>query len=331
MQNLRLNNRLMIALSGALFITLVGAAPARATPITQISSMEPNHALIDFESFAFNEKVPIVTQGATLSSSSPTWRVRKMGYTQHPGIYEGQHFGFGIATVTIVFDKPVSQIGTGVFDPNYVGNTAYAYDKDGNLLESFDGIATGPTGGIHSAFVGFIRAKAEIKTFVFQGAPGDWFGIDNVRFSRVEDSDGDGVLDPYDICPGGDDYIDYDSDGVPDYCDNCPSTANADQADFDADGKGDVCDGDTDGDGVFNSADACPATPVGAPVLSDGCSVDQFCVCDAPWKNHGKYVVCVTKATNKLVKAGKITGAQKGDIVSKAGKSNCGKPRQSYK
>lgn len=35
----------------------------------------------------------------------------------------------------------------------------------------------------------------------------------------VQDSDGDGVCDGEDICPGGDDNIDSDGDGVPDFCD----------------------------------------------------------------------------------------------------------------
>ncbi len=34
------------------------------------------------------------------------------------------------------------------------------------------------------------------------------------------DSDGDGVCDNMDICPGGDDNIDTDGDGIPDYCDS---------------------------------------------------------------------------------------------------------------
>ncbi|MDT1987367.1 MAG: hypothetical protein RMX66_10975, partial [Planktomarina sp.] len=34
------------------------------------------------------------------------------------------------------------------------------------------------------------------------------------------DSDGDGVPDLYDICPGGDDNIDTDDDGIPEYCDD---------------------------------------------------------------------------------------------------------------
>jgi hypothetical protein len=44
--------------------------------------------------------------------------------------------------------------------------------------------------------------------------------------------------------------IDTDGDGIFDIKDNCPALANTDQADFDRDGFGDVCDADVDGDGV---------------------------------------------------------------------------------
>ncbi len=37
------------------------------------------------------------------------------------------------------------------------------------------------------------------------------------------DSDGDGVCDSNDVCPGFDDNIDTDGDGIPDGCDNCTS------------------------------------------------------------------------------------------------------------
>ena len=55
------------------------------------------------------------------------------------------------------------------------------------------------------------------------------------------DSDGDGVPDASDICPGGDDSVDIDFDGIPDFCDNCPAVANPDQTDTDSDGTGDAC------------------------------------------------------------------------------------------
>ena len=93
----------------------------------------------------------------------------------------------------------------------------------------------------------------------------------------VGDSDGDGVLDPVDLCPntiagasvdanGCAPYQkDSDSDGIMDDVDNCVATANADQADADADGVGDVCDNapntpnadqaDTDGDGTPDAED----------------------------------------------------------------------------
>ncbi len=51
---------------------------------------------------------------------------------------------------------------------------------------------------------------------------------------------------------------DTDGDGIPDATDNCPAAPNPDQADGDMDGEGDACDGDTDGDGVPPESDNCP-------------------------------------------------------------------------
>ena len=51
---------------------------------------------------------------------------------------------------------------------------------------------------------------------------------------------------------------DSDGDGVNDGADNCPAAANADQLDTDSDGTGDACDTDDDGDGDNDGADNCP-------------------------------------------------------------------------
>jgi hypothetical protein len=76
-----------------------------------------------------------------------------------------------------------------------------------------------------------------------------------------DDDDGDGNPDFCDICPGGDDAIDPDADGVPSFCDNCPGDWNPTQTDTDGDGEGDACetcsvavDGDFDG---FNQCVDC--------------------------------------------------------------------------
>jgi hypothetical protein len=55
-------------------------------------------------------------------------------------------------------------------------------------------------------------------------------------------------------------WRDSDGDGVRDSRDNCPALANADQRDKDRDGVGDACDSDRDGDNVANDRDNCPDT-----------------------------------------------------------------------
>jgi Thrombospondin type 3 repeat/PKD domain/Cadherin-like domain len=71
--------------------------------------------------------------------------------------------------------------------------------------------------------------------------------------------------------------IDTDGDGVPDSTDNCPGAANADQADADGDGLGDACDPDTDGDGVANASDNCPSVPNAGQVDTDGDGLGDAC------------------------------------------------------
>jgi len=62
-------------------------------------------------------------------------------------------------------------------------------------------------------------------------------------FGPFGDSDGDGVGDACDLCPGFDDKIDLDGDKVPDGCDNCPKDYNPGQEDSNGNNVGDVCEG----------------------------------------------------------------------------------------
>lgn len=88
------------------------------------------------------------------------------------------------------------------------------------------------------------------------------------------DSDGDGVPDNLDQCPGTPAGVavdskgcplDSDGDGVPDYLDKCPGTP----AGVAVDSKG--CPLDSDGDGVPDYLDKCPDTPAGLIVDATGC------------------------------------------------------------
>jgi OOP family OmpA-OmpF porin len=96
-------------------------------------------------------------------------------------------------------------------------------------------------------------------------------------FYRVEvtlDSDGDGVIDDMDRCPGTPRGVEVDSqgcpldsdgDGVVDDLDRCPDTPSGVAVDSSG------CPLDGDADGVPDYLDKCPNTPKGATVNQVGC------------------------------------------------------------
>lgn len=131
-----------------------------------------------------------------------------------------------------------------------------------------------------------------------------------------QDTDGDGTADACDE--------DDDGDGVLDTEDNCPLDINGDQSDFDGDSYGDVCDEDGDGDGINEEEDQCLNTVYGEAVNSDGCSINDICDCNNEWKNHGSYVVCISKTSTTFLFEGIIDDINHGDIVSEATSSDCG-------
>ena len=92
------------------------------------------------------------------------------------------------------------------------------------------------------------------------------------------DTDGDGVYDGLDKCPKSPKgakvdmngcCLDGDGDGVPDGIDKCPKSPKGAKVDA----KG--CCLDADGDGVPDGIDTCPGTPKGAKVDANGCPKDS--------------------------------------------------------
>ena len=91
------------------------------------------------------------------------------------------------------------------------------------------------------------------------------------------DSDGDGVTDDLDRCPGTvagakvdakGCELDGDKDGVVDRLDKCPTTPPGRKVDAQG------CELDGDGDGVVDALDKCPTTPPGRKVDAQGCELD---------------------------------------------------------
>jgi len=102
-----------------------------------------------------------------------------------------------------------------------------------------------------------------------RGTPVDAYGCEL-------DSDGDGVKDSMDECPNTPRGVtvdsrgcplDSDGDGVTDDKDRCPNTIAG--AEVDENG----CELDSDGDGVVDRLDECPGTPAGTPVDRKGCEI----------------------------------------------------------
>ena len=94
------------------------------------------------------------------------------------------------------------------------------------------------------------------------------------------DSDGDGVIDRLDQCPGtpAREEVDYkgcpkpkdsDGDGVYDNRDQCPGTPKGVRVNSSG------CPLDSDKDGVYDFMDECPGTPYGVKVSAAGCPLDS--------------------------------------------------------
>jgi OOP family OmpA-OmpF porin len=129
-----------------------------------------------------------------------------------------------------------------------------------------------------------LGARRALTTEIPDEHPVDYVAAIGFQYSwggsrRVLDTDGDGVDDDLDKCPGTPAgtavdssgcpvQLDDDGDGVTNDIDKCPGTPAG--ARVDASG----CELDSDGDGVGDGRDQCPNTPAGAKVDERGCELD---------------------------------------------------------
>lgn len=131
------------------------------------------------------------------------------------------------------------------------------------------------------------------------------FGGKSAASSPV-DSDGDGVVDTLDKCPGTTAGVavdkdgcplDSDKDGVADNLDKCPETPVGVAV-----GK-DGCPLDSDKDGVTDNLDKCPGTPAGVTVGKDGCPpvAEKVVILASEPKIEEKVVAVVTQKKTEIV------------------------------
>ena len=138
----------------------------------------------------------------------------------------------------------------------------------------------------HAAFAGReLNPTAYLEHWTDQCPDEAAWGWDSDGDGCIDDTDGDGVHDPLDICAEGDDGTDLDNDSVPDDCDPFVDSDNDgvedsqdlcqghnDSLDQDQDGIPEPCDSflDSDGDGVQDDVDQCAGHDDDVDVDQDG-------------------------------------------------------------
>ena len=113
---------------------------------------------------------------------------------------------------------------------------------------------------------------------LFSGGTSD-LASTNFAAATSNDADNDGFDDRgSDICLALAEasQTDTDGDGVGDACDNCPANSNPLQTDADGDDTGDACDlGDSDSDGTADNLDGCPLDALKIAVGACGCGAAE--------------------------------------------------------
>ena len=196
-------------------------------------------------------------------------------------------------THSFAADLDISLIGPDATSVELSTDNCPSARNSSTAFSFWDGAATSVTTA-PCPTSGAVRPEAPLSALNGKNAQGTWklrvaddtagdtgsllsWGVE-LSFAADPDgnSDGDGVPDATDNCPGVTNpaQADGDGDGLGDACDttfddsdgdtigdghdNCPSVGNPGQQNADGDSQGDACDSDDDGDTVDDGVDNCP-------------------------------------------------------------------------
>ena len=111
--------------------------------------------------------------------------------TTFPDFVDGVALGIRPAvgvggTITLTFTVPVTQVGLGIFDPNFVG-TMVEFFGVGDVLLATQALTLFPPGGSGADYVGLVPPPISgIAKVVVTAGPGDHLWIDNVAYGVPE-------------------------------------------------------------------------------------------------------------------------------------------------
>lgn len=171
---------------------------------------------------------------------------------------------------------------TGSVTLSKLGGRTVCYTTDGSAASYASGDCDGGTTQTYDGSIDLSCAGGESGSEVLRQV--------SLAFEWQESPLGGAALETRDAlfflnCDGGSGGNDSDGDGVVDLNDNCPADYNPDQADSDDDGQGDVCDVDLDNDGIEDDADNCPAVANVDQTDGDGDGIGD--ACDGDLDNDG--------------------------------------------
>lgn len=170
----------------ALATGLSSEAVVRADILTDPSQLNGANTLIDFESLSVGTvSNPLILAGATFSGLGTLEVSSSLPWSPPPVVYGNVLLSYNTSQyldMRIDFDSPVSEIGFGMWDPNFAGNYLRVYDAGDTLLESVE-FPVGAPGGSFAAFRGIRRSSDEISYAILDISSGsEFYGIDNVSF-----------------------------------------------------------------------------------------------------------------------------------------------------